>query len=74
MRLLSRWVGPDGEVVGTDVDDAMLAQAKQLLADEGLGNVVLRNDDLFATGLEPGPSTWCTRDTRSRPSGAPRSR
>jgi SAM-dependent methyltransferase len=54
LRLLSEWVGPDGEVVGTDVDDAMLTVAKQLVADEGLGNVVLRNDDLFATSLEPG--------------------
>jgi SAM-dependent methyltransferase len=54
LRLLSEWVGPDGEVVGTDIDDAMLAVAKQLVADEGLGNVVLRNDDLFATSLEPG--------------------
>ncbi len=53
LRLLSAWVGADGEVVGTDVDDAMLAAAKQLVADEGLGNVVLRNDDLFATSLEP---------------------
>jgi SAM-dependent methyltransferase len=54
LRLLSQWVGPDGAVVGTDVDDGMLAEAQRFLADEGLGNVVLRNDDLFATGLEPG--------------------
>jgi SAM-dependent methyltransferase len=53
LRLLSEWVGPDGEVVGTDVDDAMLGQAKQFVADEGLGNVTLVKDDLFATGLEP---------------------
>ena len=53
LRLLSEWVGPDGEVVGTDIDDAMLAAAEQFVADEGLGNVVLRNDDLFATSLEP---------------------
>jgi len=53
LRLLSEWVGADGEVVGTDIDDAMLAAAKQFVADEGLGNVVLRNDDLFATTLEP---------------------
>jgi SAM-dependent methyltransferase len=53
LRLLSEWVGPDGEVVGTDIDDAMLAEAKQFVADDGLGNVVLRNDDLFATSLEP---------------------
>lgn len=53
LRLLSEWVGPDGEVVGTDIDDAMLSVARQLVADEDLGNVALRNDDLFATTLEP---------------------
>ena len=53
LRLLSEWVGQDGEVVGTDIDDAMLCAAKQFVADEGLGNVLLRNDDLFATRLEP---------------------
>jgi SAM-dependent methyltransferase len=53
LRLLSEWVGPDGEVVGTDIDDAMLTEAKQFTADEGFGNVVLRNDDLFSTSLEP---------------------
>jgi SAM-dependent methyltransferase len=53
LRLLSNWVGPDGAVVGTDIDDAMLAEAKQFVADEGLDNVVLTNDDLFATSLEP---------------------
>jgi Methylase involved in ubiquinone/menaquinone biosynthesis len=56
LRLLSEWVGPDGEVVGTDIDDAMLAEAKQFVADKGFGNVVLRNDDLFATSLEPASS------------------
>ena len=53
LGLLSEWVGADGEVVGTDIDDAMLGAARQLVADEGLGNVQLRNDDLFATRLEP---------------------
>jgi SAM-dependent methyltransferase len=53
LRLLSEWVGADGAVVGIDTDDAMLAAAKRFVADEGLGNVVLRNDDLFATRLEP---------------------
>src|SRR5215216_4217331 len=46
LRLLSEWVGPDGEVVGTDIDDAMLAEAKAFVAAEGLDNVVLRHDDL----------------------------
>jgi SAM-dependent methyltransferase len=52
LRLLSEWVGPDGEVVGTDADDAMLAAAEQFVADEGLGNVVLVKDDVFASNLE----------------------
>lgn len=53
LGLLSEWVGQDGEVVGTDIDDAMLSAAEQFVADEGLGNVLLRNDDLFASRLEP---------------------
>jgi ubiquinone/menaquinone biosynthesis C-methylase UbiE len=52
LRLLSEWVGPDGEVVGTDIDDAMLAAAGQFVETEGLGNVVLTKDDLFASKLE----------------------
>jgi len=52
LRLLSEWVGPDGEVVGTDIDDAMLAAARQFVDSEGLGNVVLMKDDLFASKLE----------------------
>lgn len=53
LRLLSEWVGPNGEVVGTDIDDGMLAQAKQFVADAGLGNITLVKDDLFATILQP---------------------
>ena len=53
LRLLSRWVGPDGEVVGTDIDEAMLAAAARFVADEQLPNVILVKDDLFATSLEP---------------------
>lgn len=53
LRLLSAWVGPQGEVVGTDIDDAMLAAAERFVADEGLGNVTLVKDDLFASDLEP---------------------
>jgi ubiquinone/menaquinone biosynthesis C-methylase UbiE len=53
LRLLSKWVGPDGEVVGTDVDDAMLAAAREFVAEEGLGNVVIVKDDLFESALEP---------------------
>jgi ubiquinone/menaquinone biosynthesis C-methylase UbiE len=52
LRLLSDWVGPDGEVVGFDIDDAMLAAAGQFVDTEGLGNVVLMKDDIFASKLE----------------------
>ena len=54
LRLLSEWVGPDGEVVGTDIDEAMLDVAGQFVDTEGLGNVVLMKDDLFASQLESG--------------------
>jgi SAM-dependent methyltransferase len=53
LRLLSRWVGPDGEVVGTDIDPAMLSAAARFLVAEELANVVLQRDDLFATSLAP---------------------
>lgn len=53
LRLLSDWVGPDGEVVGTDIDDAMLNAAGQFVASAGLGNVTLLRDDLFESELEP---------------------
>ncbi|MGK5113399.1 MULTISPECIES: methyltransferase domain-containing protein [unclassified Geodermatophilus] len=52
LRLLSQWVGPAGEVVGTDNDPAMLSAAAQFVATEHLPNVVLVEDDLFATSLE----------------------
>jgi ubiquinone/menaquinone biosynthesis C-methylase UbiE len=54
LRLLSEWVGPDGKVVGTDIDEAMLSAADRFVSTEGLSNVALIKDDLFATDLEPG--------------------
>jgi SAM-dependent methyltransferase len=53
LRVLSEWVGPDGEVTGTDVDEAMLAAAERFAAQEGLSNVNLVRDDLFASELDP---------------------
>jgi SAM-dependent methyltransferase len=53
LRILSDWVGPAGEVTGTDVDDSMLAAADRLATEEGLRNVGLVKDDLFASELEP---------------------
>lgn len=53
LRVLSEWVGPDGEVTGTDIDEAMLAAAERFATEEGLRNVGLVKDDLFASELEP---------------------
>jgi SAM-dependent methyltransferase len=53
LRILSEWVGPDGEVTGTDIDEAMLATADRFATREGLRNVGLLKDDLFASELEP---------------------
>jgi SAM-dependent methyltransferase len=52
LRVLSEWVGPDGEVTGTDIDEAMLVAAERFVAEEGLSNVSLVKDDLFASKLE----------------------
>jgi SAM-dependent methyltransferase len=52
LRILSEWVGPDGEVTGTDFDEAMLQAANEFVAREGLENVRLLKDDLFASELE----------------------
>jgi SAM-dependent methyltransferase len=52
LRVLSEWVGPDGEVTGTDIDEAMLAAADRFVSDEGLRNVGLVKDDLFASELD----------------------
>ena len=53
LRVLSEWVGPGGEVTGTDADESMLLAANQFVTQGGLGNVGLVKDDLFASELEP---------------------
>jgi SAM-dependent methyltransferase len=52
LRVLSEWVGPNGEVTGADIDEGMLAAAERFAADEDLQNVGLVKDDLFASELE----------------------
>ena len=52
LRVLSEWVGTDGQVVGTDIDEGMLAAAERLIGNGGLRNVELLKDDLFETKLE----------------------
>lgn len=54
LRILSEWVGSGGSVVGADVDDKMLAGAQAFTEAEGLRNVTLTKDDLFASQLPPG--------------------
>lgn len=54
LRILSEWVGPEGSVVGSDIDDKMLARARSFVEAEGLGNVTLLQDDLFSSRLPAG--------------------
>jgi SAM-dependent methyltransferase len=51
LRVLSRWVGPSGEVVGCDFDPGMLEHARAFAEAEGLTNVTLVPDDVFASRL-----------------------
>ena len=51
LRILSRWVGLEGEVVGSEVDDGMLSAAKELCSEESLSNVDIVRDDFFASLL-----------------------
>ena len=53
LRVLSRWVGPTGTVIGTDVQASMLEAARPLVSAESLNNVELVEDDLFASAVEP---------------------
>jgi SAM-dependent methyltransferase len=54
LRILSHWVGPDGQVVGTDIDGRLLEAGQSFADAEALGNVRLARDDLFDSQLEPG--------------------
>ena len=53
LRILSEWVGPSGQVVGTDIDETLLDAARSFLETEGISNVELVVDDLFDSKLEP---------------------
>jgi SAM-dependent methyltransferase len=53
LRILSEWVGPSGQVVGTDIDERLLDAARAFLEAEGITNVELAVDDLFDSKLEP---------------------
>jgi SAM-dependent methyltransferase len=53
LRVLSQWVGPSGQVVGTDIDESLLNAARSFLQAEKISNVELVIDDLFNSKLEP---------------------
>jgi SAM-dependent methyltransferase len=53
LRILSEWVGPSGQVVGTDIDERLLDGARLFLEAERIANVELAIDDLFASKLQP---------------------
>jgi SAM-dependent methyltransferase len=48
---LSRWVGPRGRVVGADINEAMIAEARALISERAIENVEIVRDDLFASAL-----------------------
>lgn len=52
LRVLSEWVGPKGQVIGIDIDEAMLSKAEQFANEEGLRNISFVKDDLFDSRLE----------------------
>jgi SAM-dependent methyltransferase len=52
LRILSEWVGPSGQIVGTDIDESMLNAARSFLEEEDIANVELVVDDLFDSKLE----------------------
>jgi SAM-dependent methyltransferase len=53
LRILGEWVGPSGQVVGTDVDEGLLDAARAFLKTEGIPSPELVVDDLFDSKLEP---------------------
>ncbi len=53
LRLLAEWVGPEGQAVGTDIDERLLGLAAEGLRAAGHAPVTLRADDLFASRLPP---------------------
>jgi ubiquinone/menaquinone biosynthesis C-methylase UbiE len=51
LRLLNRWVGETGEVVGTEVGEPNAEPARSTVRDEGLSNVQVVVDDVFHSNL-----------------------
>jgi SAM-dependent methyltransferase len=54
LRVLSQWLGDRGTVLGTDVDERLLAAARTFAETERLTNVEVARDDLFDSQLPAG--------------------
>lgn len=54
LALLSRRVGPEGQVIGVDIDPVIAAEARAFAAQEGLQNVEIQIADMYNTGLPDG--------------------
>jgi SAM-dependent methyltransferase len=48
---LSRREGPRGRVIGADINEAMIAEARALASERALDNVEIVRDDVFASAL-----------------------
>jgi len=53
LRVLAKWIGPAGTIVGTDIDAKMLEAADAFVQEQQLKQVKLEKDDLFSSRLEP---------------------
>jgi SAM-dependent methyltransferase len=53
LPILATWVGEEGVVIGTDVDDTSLGAAREATGGTAHGRIDLRHDDVFETVLEP---------------------
>jgi SAM-dependent methyltransferase len=51
LKPLSRRVGPEGKAVGVDTDARQLAAARAHVLEEGLGNVLILEQDAYKTAL-----------------------
>src|SRR5215218_2215073 len=66
LRILSEWVGPDGEVTGTDVDKAMLSAADRFVTEEAFAMSASSRTTSSRPTSSRARSTSCIPATRSR--------
>lgn len=54
LRPLSRRVGPRGRVIGADINEVMITEARAFASEQALENVEIVRDDIFASALPAG--------------------